>query len=701
MQHEILDRRIGNWAALGWALLGALVCWSMAGLEPNLVEEGTVVHVAQRIAHGDRLYRDIVFFSGPLPFQLLALLFRVFGEELVVGRMAAVGLYGVAIAFAYAFLRRAGVGPLAHAAAATLAAMPILLFPLLSIFWYTNLALYLSLIVLYVALRATHSPRWAFAAGVLVSGVALCKQSIGVILAAALLAALSLSTSQERRPRLLGSMVAGGASVAALTLGLFALNGTLSDALRCLITIPLSIEAGYSSPFINLWPLGSLSPEIAPNKVLYLPNYFYLAYGILSSPGPRVILVTQILYALPLAVLLATLLRRLIAPLPAAAWIGAAVLLAMSSNLFPRTDWGHLVFVLPTTVVQLVLLAAPSRAATRRRTLGPAVAAGLLILIVGAAATYVGSGIRSLSIESYWGPRVPLRPVSEIQRLWSIPVVIEYLRKVIQPGDPVFVARAEPLLYFATDARNPTPYPGILPTLREEQQETIVRALENTRFVVMSDIDQPLYTYYSEELPRVQAHLERHYGIARDFPIADFSWIVVLERGQDRGPVGVDLLGERSRASRWIRTLSGRELSTTEPLPKVGVRQNHRPLLVQLGPRGGWVDFELRLPPGARFRAGVGFRGLVSRQNMHVHPSGATMELAVRAQGKSDFETLARHRVDDSRWGGRRWEPFEADLARFGGQRVTLRLATVPDYFFGAETFSWWGSPRITLPPGG
>ena len=61
-----------------------------------------------------------------------------------------------------------------------------------------------------------------------------------------------------------------------------------------------------------------------------------------------------------------------------------------------------------------------------------------------------------------WGERVPLRPVSAIYRVVTIPRIIRYIRAHTQPGDAIFVPRSEPLLYFATDTVNPTPYEGVL-----------------------------------------------------------------------------------------------------------------------------------------------------------------------------------------------------------------------------------------------
>ncbi len=123
-----------------WGLLGATACLAVAGLEPNLVEEGLVIHVAQRLVAGEHMYRDIVFFSGPLPFDLLSLLFRIFGEEIAVGRFAIVALHALATGLTYAFARQAGMGPFAHATTGFIAAVPVVLFPFFSMFWYTTLA---------------------------------------------------------------------------------------------------------------------------------------------------------------------------------------------------------------------------------------------------------------------------------------------------------------------------------------------------------------------------------------------------------------------------------------------------------------------------------------------------------------------------------------------------------------------------------
>ena len=90
---------------------------------------------------------------------------------------------------------------------------------------------------------------------------------------------------------------------------------------------------------------------------------------------------------------------------------------------------------------------------------------------------------------------------------------------------------------------NPTPYPGLIPGMREEQSRVIVDALRKLRFVVMSEIDQPVHTYYGEELPAVQDFLERHFRIPNDYlGKAPPPWLVVLEKHDDRGEAAFDFV---------------------------------------------------------------------------------------------------------------------------------------------------------------
>jgi hypothetical protein len=525
-----------------------------------------------------------------------------------------------------------------------------------------------------------------------------------VAFAAALLPALAVAAPPAARVRGVVAAALGGAAAAVLTVAYYGLLGDLSDLWRCLVTLPLSLTESFRAPFINLWPPGEVAEEIVPNRPLYFSNLYFLRYGIYTPPGFLAVFGTQLLYALPFAVLGATAALRLLGPLPPALWLNGAFGFAMATNLFPRSDWGHLTPALPPAAVQVVLLLALGGAgALARRRVVAAAASGVMVAGLALGGVWLGLWVHREAGKPAWGPRVPLRPVSAVYRVPSVPRVIHFLRQRVEPGEPIFVARAEPLLYFATDTVNPTPFTGVLTTLHAEQEAAILSALPGVRYVVMSDIDQPLWTYYSAELPNVWKHLERFYRIAPFFPLDDASWIIVLERGPDRGPTLVDLVDERAGARAWLRhEKDGLPVPATEPPPRLVARHNHRPLPIRLSRWGGGIDYELTIPENARFQAGIGYRGMVSDDGFWGHPPRSDMLLSVGPVGQPGaLEEILRVRVDDSKNAGRTWTPVEADLSRFAGQTVTLRLELAPERAIGKDDLTWWGSPRLAAPPGG
>jgi hypothetical protein len=75
------------------------------------------------------------------------------------------------------------------------------------------------------------------------------------------------------------------------------------------------------------------------------------------------------------------------------------------------------------------------------------------------------------------------------------------------------------------------------------------------------------------------------------------------------------------------------------------------------------------------------------------------MKLLVGSDGA--FETVLDVRVDDSEHGGRTWTPVEADLSKWGGKQVILRLELEPEVPILEPELSWWGSPRVAGPRAG
>jgi 4-amino-4-deoxy-L-arabinose transferase-like glycosyltransferase len=724
MDAQSIPQGKGAMAAWAWAVVGGCVCASMSLLEPNVLEEGMMLHVGERLLAGEHLYRDIRLFTGPLPFAMTAASFLALGPSVLSARWGVVLLQAAASAAAYGVARRSGVGAWAHAAAACLATAPVFFFPLLSTNFYTTVATSAAFGVSWLALRGVVSSRFAFAAGVGIAAVALCKQTIGLALLVTLAPAAVLCAPGPARLRRLAALAGGGAVATLATLAWFLALGDLEIFVASMLDAPRSETFGSS--FINLWPPGKLSDSLSAYEHLLVPWSIFLMRGEQPGTPPSLLFLTLLLYALPFLVLGCALLVRLRRPLPAGAWMLLGVLASHATNLYPRADSGHLTFVAPAAVACLLVVLPRPGPRGRARRVRPVLAAGVVAALVAMAGLFTAR-FHALSVEADWGPRIDVRPVSKWQRSDAMPRVIGFLRERLEPDEAIFVARSEPLVYFATGARNPTPFTGALQVwgVRGEQQEEILGAIRGVRFVVVTDVDGPLQTYFREELPEVQAELERHFHLPARFEGHLFrqSWILVLERGGDRGPTAVDLV-EATRGARFWRRTPGGTLASAEidpdqlpprfrPTPgEVGDlsalqevlpnRLHRRPLALPLESHGTGVDYRMTVPEAARFQAGVGI-GAIGPMNA---PSGVTFKLSLRREGlraPQRFEELGSwrvvHREGRRRTIGMRWEPVVVDLSAYAGQEATLRLEVEPPASPRGGRWAFWGSPRIALVP--
>ena len=175
------------------------------------------------------------------------------------------------------------------------------------------------------------------------------------------------------------------------------------------------------------------------------------------------------------------------------------------------------------------------------------------------------------------------------------------------------------------------------------------------------------------------------------------NWILLLSRRPDRVQTAIDLFDRQVGARVWVRDADGLEIPPPRELPKLATRLNRRPLPMLLGPGGGGSDFELELPERALFEADLGIEGLVGLDNLYRHPRDSTLVVSVRTQ--DGFEEAARFRPLPAKKRQLFWEPVRADLSRWGGSRVTLRLELVPGRKIDPEELAWWGSPRIIVAP--
>jgi hypothetical protein len=101
------------------------------------------------------------------------------------------------------------------------------------------------------------------------------------------------------------------------------------------------------------------------------------------------------------------------------------------------------------------------------------------------------------------------------------------------------------------------------------------------------------------------------------------------------------------------------------------------------------------VPERAVFQAGVGYRWLQAPDHQYRHPEGVAAVVSLRRAGR--FEPLVQRVIDDGPRAGRRWSPLEADLARYAGERVVLRLELRSGAPIEGERLGWWGSPRVAI----
>ena len=168
-----------RWVALGVLALSFLYLCLFRRFTTMEPDEGIVLQGAQRILRGQVAYRDFFSFYTPGSFYLLAGLFRIFGNSLIVARTALAFSGSISSVVTYLLARRvcARSTALVTAALVTLTALPFRFLVLHN--WDSTLC---ACLALYFAVRLVESgaAAWAFGAGSFATLTFLFEQSKGV-----------------------------------------------------------------------------------------------------------------------------------------------------------------------------------------------------------------------------------------------------------------------------------------------------------------------------------------------------------------------------------------------------------------------------------------------------------------------------------------------------------------------------------------
>ena len=714
-----------------------------------MLDEGTLVHVADRLASGEVLYRDIATGVMPGSYYFHALLFLVFGRSLLVGRLLMILLFALASAGVFLLARGVTSRTTALAAAVSFSALSVhhWRFP-----GYSPQAICLVFLTLAAA-RAfldTRRRKWLFLAGLGLGATLLVKQNYGAFASLGVAFGLAAGAPDIRRGlRDVTTAAVVAALPIALTAGLFATEGAAADFWYFTVGVPLQIPSTvFTRPWPTLW--GEPDARLLRDIVYYLP-FEELALELREWLQTHVwvsMAIVRVTYYLPPLFLLAvgfawlrkrTRWARSSDRRPGegrelatgALYLGTSVFLIL--GVFPRVDTHHLFMVLAPSFVLGAWLVGPKPRPFIRR--GATLLASALLTLsvlsqIAAIADVYPEQVRDAFLDHprarIWAER---RQVPEIQRK------IEQIEERVPEGEPIFVAPAAPMYYFLANRPNPTRYPLILPGALDE--EAVVRTLELSpvRYALISDIAFESFPF-QYVAPRVWDYLRHHFrpadGAGWDVaphgpylyargPRAELAAIELLTVAPEESATGEDapILSAGTDYAEWAeaRSLMEPPMSPTPIFQTVAAddwrnRDSERaawqstylePSLVVQAP-GGWrkvlVSWEVPAERGYVFEFACALTPWAWASG--VEGQGALVEVWI----SSSPETAPPRKVW-RRWlnprhvpADRRWHRAAVDLSSFVETEravVTLVVGSAPTFLAHDATVAW-GSLRVIVP---
>jgi superkiller protein 3 len=728
-------------ACLVASIGGALALPFLAGI--SMLDEGALVHIADRIASGEVLYRDVATGVMPGSFYLHALLFLVFGRTLLLGRILAMVLFALTSVGVFLLARSVTRRGVALALALSFSALSVN-------FWrfpgYSSEAMCLVFLTLGAAraFLSTRDRKWLFLTGLGIGSTLLFKQNYGAFVSLGVAIGLAASARDVREGL---RNVATAALVAALPVAmvavLFAMAGAGAAFWRFTLGVPLQMPEVFSRPWPPLW--GEPDARFVRDIIYFLP-FEELALELrewLSARQWLTVAVVRVIFHLPLLLLAAAVFvwlrerfRRGRAALAGtsetrdleagALYLGTSAFLFL--GVFPRVDAHHLFMAVAPCFVLAAWLAGREPRPFLRRVAG--VVAGALLTLslasqIAAIADVYPEQVRdeflSLPRARVWVERWQ---AAEIRRH------VEQIQTRVPEGEPIFVAPTAAMYYFLADRPNPTRFPLILPGAFDEEEALRALSEKPVSYALISDIAFESFPF-QHVAPRVHDYLIRNYR-----PADGAGWEVaphapyLYSRGPRPLPATIEMLSRASSEDGAVLSLAKDYSSFGEvkgliqpPLSPKPIFQTIatdewrgegddlvdwqstylEPSLVVRAP-GGWrktlVSWEVPADPGIGFEFACAL--LPWAWAGWTEGQGAIVEVWV----SSSPETAAPRRVW-WRWinprvvpEDRRWHRAFLDLSSFTGTGraiVTLVVGSAPT-FLATDGFVAWSGLRLIAP---
>jgi 4-amino-4-deoxy-L-arabinose transferase-like glycosyltransferase len=455
-------------------------------------DEGVALQGAERILRGQVVYRDFFSFMTPGSYYWMALLFKVFGNSMLVARTQLVVFGGVFSSLTYLLARRV-CARLTSLIAAYLVLITMLPFRFEAIHnWDSTLWAVLALYSAALLLQ-TQCAVWAFAAGTFTAGTFLFEQSKGGGLLVGLFVAFvciafARPESGLRRPRVWATVLGGFLWPFLAAVGYWSHEG----AAREMWTDWLWPLRHYTTA--NAAPYGALFPSYWTWVELF-KGASWIGRGIvivILSPT-LVVALLPILALGAFGVCVHEIIRRkyLSEATSYGLLVSAVACGAGLSIVVKRAEFAQFVFVAPLLYQVLALM-------LEQRTVFRSIpGAGRRRLTQFLLVSFTLFGAMLLKIAT--GPKVAIQTRRGNLKAASDSSALEYLMANTQGGEDVFVYPYAAHLYFLTDTNSPTRFDYLQPGLHTpEQFEEAVRAVEGSRTaLVMYDLG-----FYTDQVPQ-------------------------------------------------------------------------------------------------------------------------------------------------------------------------------------------------------
>ena len=494
MEHAVPFLIFAGAFSLLWLLYGNRLIFGTS-------DEGIYLDAAERILHGQKPYVDFFGYMSPGSFWMQALAFRLFGVTLAAGRVLVIFYVALEGALVYWLVRR-----FASRAAGLATALFFLAFQtadpsmLTAQHRWDSSAFALAAIALCVA-----GGRGRLAAsGVLMACAALATPSVALV-GVATLAWLLWPGGQRIRGAwyLLGVVIAGTCAVVGLWL-----NGILPALIQQLRWL----SRNYSA--VNAMHYGAI---IGGYRALFegagaaeLPLRFCVVFCLaLPAVLPVVALAGGIVFWV----------RRREAIFP---YLLLAVA-ALVASTYPRSDVAHLAYVAALPYAVTGILAYRSLPTRPRAWLAISAA--------------VWAAVFALRAELPGSLQLLQTPVGEVRASVAEAPVVEDLLSRVRPHQSLFVYPYKPLLYFLTQAENPTRYPYLSPgMMTNEDARVALSELQASppEWVLYMDLDRtgferlfPAANGFDPHYPQLEGWIQANYRAAGGPPLAGY---VLLRR---------------------------------------------------------------------------------------------------------------------------------------------------------------------------